>query len=180
MDYEWTKIYSDQVNKLLYQVTGLAMNTYSTTLAVHASDTSQSIVSPFDVNKRKYYGSNYSYVFTVSAANGDSWSSLMRIRHGPSLDTHAYTVLSSGMRMSNNGNVILAFNMQLADYSNAFDGYESRLRVGSFNSISDQMDYYYEQETWYGRAASLAWRLDPANGFFLGGNTDQVLNGLQF
>ena len=149
-------------------------------MAVHASDTSQSIVSPFDANKRKYYGSNYSYVFTISADTGTSTSSLIRVRHGPSLDTHAYTVFSSGMKLSDNGNVILALNMQLADYSNAVDGYESRLRVVSFDTISNQMNYYYEQETWYGRAASLAWRLDPANGFFLGGNTDQFLNNLQY
>ena len=82
------------------------------------------------------------------------------------------------MKISDNGNVILAFNMQLADYSNAVDGYESRLRVGSFNTNTDQMNFYYEQESWYGRSTSLAWHTDPGSGFFLGGNTDKFDNGL--
>ena len=111
-------------------------------MAIHASDTSQSIVNPSDANTRKYTGSLYSYIFTVMTDTGSSASSLMRITHGSSVDSSSYTVWSSGFRLHDDGRVMLAFNMHLEDWTNAVDGYESRLRVGCFNTASGVMDYY--------------------------------------
>ena len=94
----------------------------------------------------------------------------MRITHGTSVDSSAFTVWSSGFRFHDDGRVLLAFNMHLEDWTNAIDGYEARLRVGCFNADSGAMEYYKEFPLVYGRSAAIAWRINPANGFFLGAN----------
>ena len=43
-------------------------------------------------------------------------------------------------------------------------------------TVKGQMEFYEERIDYFGRAASLAWRIDGTDGFYLGGNADEELN----
>ena len=91
-------------------MTALAVNPSGNKLAVHASDTTQSVVDPNNSNRRRYYGSLYSFLFVVSTKDGDLASKVMKITHGDSVDSYAYQVWSSGMFISSDDKIYFALN----------------------------------------------------------------------
>ena len=80
-------------------------------------------------------------------------------------------VFSSGIRLRNDGYIYIALNHQIPD----LDQGNSRERIFCYDSVNEQLIFYYEKESWYGRSVSIAMRYpdsDVSNEFYLGGNTD--------
>ena len=142
-DYQFRRVFSDSVSNKLYYVTALAVDPDGVRLAVHGSDTSQSIDSN---DNRLFYGSQYSYIFTIKTDDGSQLSNLVRLKHGDNIAESTYQVWSSGFKLRNNGKVYLAFNMHLSDWESYTNngGYEAKLRVGCYDSVNGQMEFYME------------------------------------
>ena len=90
--FHWRKLVTDSSNLLKY-VTALAVSPDGATVAVHASDTTQSTLA-FGATSadphRNYDGSLYSFIFALSADTGNYASNMIKITHGSNAASSSY------------------------------------------------------------------------------------------
>ena len=118
-----------------------------------------------------------SFLFVVSAMDGSYISRLIKITHGETGQGEAI-VRSPGLYFDDYDRVYAAFNLIAPNQRNSDNGniqnYQGKLIVGSMNIATETMDYYEEQELYFGRSAALAYKDygETAANLFVGGATD--------
>ncbi len=88
----------------------------------------------------------------------------------------SYLMYSDAMYWDPYDKVYMAFQLIGDEKRQTTDGteYESRLRIARADVASETLDYYYEQDGWFGRSGALAYKDNGSSGsnVYLGGSSD--------
>ena len=118
-----------------------------------------------------------SYIVVVYANDGHYVTPMIRIVHNVAgLGEH--TVMPDGLLFDSYGRVYIAFSHMATAGRNSDNGlitnYAGKALIAGFDSFKKTMMFYTEQETFFGKAASLAYKdfgMTSAN-LFVGGSVD--------